>query len=226
MLPTGTVGLQSYVPIGNMSNIIKECSMEIAEKKPRKHESSVLTQERILAAIDDLFYFQGSRAVGVDAVAKHAGTNKMALYRQFSSKDALLMEYLKHREAAYWQRFNESLAKHPDNPVNQLQQIFEDFAIRASTEGYRGCPFVNIAIEYPDTEHQARQAVVRNKQQLHAKLKALATQANVNNPDGLANSLALLFEGACAASQTYDREMGLMQALPTVSKTMIDSHLK
>lgn len=200
--------------------------MEMAEKKPRKHESSGLTQERILAAIDDLFYSQGSRAVGVEAVAKHAGTNKMALYRQFSSKDALLMAYLKHREDAYWERFNESLAKHPDNPIRQLQQIFEDFSIRASAEGYRGCPFVNIAIEYPDIKHQARQAVARNKQLLHAKLKAIATQANVNNPDGLANSLALLFEGACAASQTYDRGMGLMQALPTVYKSIIDGHTK
>jgi len=200
--------------------------MDTIDKKPRKHDSSALTQERILAAIDDLFYSRGSRAVGVDAVAKHARTNKMALYRQFSSKDALLMEYLKHRESTYWKRIDETLAKHPDNPVGQLQQIFEDFSIRAAAEGFRGCPFVNIAIEYPDIEHQARQAVVRNKQLMHAKLKELATQADVNNPDGLANSLALLFEGACAASQTYDREMGLMQALPTVSKSIIDSHLK
>src|SRR5438477_5504396 len=37
-------------------------------------------RERILAAASDLFYRNGIRAVGVDAIAEAAGTNKMTLY--------------------------------------------------------------------------------------------------------------------------------------------------
>ena len=40
-------------------------------------------RERILAAAADLFYRNGIRAVGVDAIAEAAGTNKMTLYRHF-----------------------------------------------------------------------------------------------------------------------------------------------
>ena len=46
----------------------------------------------------DLFQRHGFRGVGVDAIAEAAGTNKMTLYRHFSSKDELIVACL--REAA------------------------------------------------------------------------------------------------------------------------------
>jgi len=63
---------------------------------------------RILAAAADLFYRHGIRAVGVDAIAEAAGTNKMTLYRHFSSKDALIAEYLRQKfdkANECWQRY-------------------------------------------------------------------------------------------------------------------------
>src|SRR2546428_8455871 len=42
---------------------------------------------RILAVAGELFYRHGIRAVGVDAIAEAASTNKMTLYRHFTSKD-------------------------------------------------------------------------------------------------------------------------------------------
>src|SRR5436190_1449713 len=59
----------------------------IAEKIPPR--------ERILAAATELFYRHGIRAVGVDAIAEAAETNKMTLYRHFTSKDELVAEYLR-----------------------------------------------------------------------------------------------------------------------------------
>ena len=44
-------------------------------------------RERIIAVAADLFYRHGIRAVGVEAIAEAAGTNKMTLYRHFVSKD-------------------------------------------------------------------------------------------------------------------------------------------
>lgn len=200
--------------------------MHIAPEQAQKHVVAPLAKERILAAVDELFYTQGSRAVGVDAVAKKAGLNKMALYRQFDSKDGLLIEYLRKREENYWQRFEESLAKKTGQPAEQLLQIFEDFKVRASRHGYRGCPFVNVAIEYPDPSHLARQAVAKNKALLLARFKSLAQEAKVSNPDMLANSLAIIFEGACAASQTYESSLELIKHVPEIAKNVINSYLK
>ena len=52
-------------------------------------------RERILAVAADLFYRHGIRAVGVEAIAEAAGTNKMTLYRHFASKDELVAAYLR-----------------------------------------------------------------------------------------------------------------------------------
>jgi len=59
-----------------------------------KHEG-IPPRERILATAVELFYRHGIRAVGVDSIAEAAGTNKMTLYRHFTSKDELVAEYLR-----------------------------------------------------------------------------------------------------------------------------------
>ena len=60
-------------------------------------------RQRLLAAATELFYRHGIRAVGVDAIAEAAGTNKMTLYRHFSSKDELVAEYCGKRPRRWMQ---------------------------------------------------------------------------------------------------------------------------
>jgi AcrR family transcriptional regulator len=48
-----------------------------------------------VAVAAELFYRHGIRAIGVDAIAEAAGTNKMTLYRHFASKDELVAECLR-----------------------------------------------------------------------------------------------------------------------------------
>src|ERR1700745_3343740 len=70
-------------------------------------QAGVAPRERIVTAACDLFYRHGIRAVGVDAIAEAAGTNKMTLYRHFSSKDELIAECLRRVGAkadALWDR--------------------------------------------------------------------------------------------------------------------------
>src|SRR5262245_40070339 len=77
-------------------------------------------RERIVTAACDLFYRQGIRAVGVEAIAEAAGTNKMTLYRHFSSKDELVAECLRRVAAkadALWDRI---AADHPSDAPAQL----------------------------------------------------------------------------------------------------------
>ena len=76
----------------------------------------------------DLFYRHGIRAVGVDAIAEAAGTNKMTLYRHFSSKDELVAEYLRQAakgDAACWERLQ---AEHPGDALAQLRAWLNEMA--------------------------------------------------------------------------------------------------
>src|SRR3954463_6645031 len=78
-------------------------------------------RERILAASGDLFYRLGIRAVGVEAIAEAAGTNKMTLYRHFTSKDELVAEYLRRLAAKAGKFWDELAAGHPGDPRAQLR---------------------------------------------------------------------------------------------------------
>jgi AcrR family transcriptional regulator len=182
-------------------------------------------QSRILDAAEHLFYFKGARNVGIDAVVKHARVNKMSLYRQFESKEDLLRHYLLRRDTKFWAYFDASLARHPGEPRAQLRQLFADLAARTSAAGYRGCPFVNIAVEFPDPSHIARQMVADNKARLLKRLMDLVKAAGAHNASFLAKALALLIEGAYTASQTYGPGSDLMTALPKAAEALIDSRM-
>src|SRR5258708_25479135 len=85
---------------------------------------------RILAAAGELFYREGIRAVGVEAIAEAAGTNKMTLYRHFASKDDLVAEYLRERARradAAWDRL---AAPRPGDAVAQVRARLAKIAAR------------------------------------------------------------------------------------------------
>jgi AcrR family transcriptional regulator len=178
-------------------------------------------QQHLLRAASELFYREGVRTVGVDAVVERAGVNKMSLYRQFSSKDELVMAYLEQKDEQFFGYVEKSFAKHPGEPARQLQQYFDDLAVRASVDDYRGCPFVNVSVEFADTAHPARQFVFRNKQRLMDRLLELSTAAGADDPQALADGLGLLIEGVYAASQTYGPGCGPILAAPKLAAQLI-----
>ena len=71
---------------------------------------------RILAAARELFYRRGIHAVGVDAIAEAAGTNKMTLYRHFASKDVLIAACLRELQQDFDVAWDASAAAHVGDP--------------------------------------------------------------------------------------------------------------
>jgi AcrR family transcriptional regulator len=183
----------------------------------------VTAQAQLLDAAQELFYRDGIRAIGVDAVVERAGVNKMSLYRRFASKDELVGAYLDRMHERYQQRFEASVAKHPDNPAAQLMQALDDLVKRASAADYRGCPFLNVSCEFSDPTHPARESAARNKRYLLTRLTEISTAAAAANPRELAESLALLVEGIYASSQTFGPGSGPMLAAPRIARMLIDA---
>lgn len=195
----------------------------MATKPVRKVIHGPIAQAQILDAVDELFYKEGARAVGVDAVARHAGVNKMCLYRQFESKESLLLRYLERRHQRFWAYVQASLDQHPGNPREQLRQFFCDVTERMQQPGYRGCAFINIAVEFPDRAHPTRQFVADSKERFLARLQELAAQSGAADPQALAHGLALLLEGAYSASQTYPAGHPILKTLKPAAMAMVDA---
>src|ERR1041384_2969150 len=113
-------------------------------------------RERILDAACELFYRQGIRAVGVEAIAEAAGTNKMTLYRHFSSKDELVAEYLRRLAGDAGRFWDDLAARHPGNPRAQLSGWLAAMQAHVADADQRGCALAHAAGELPQKGPPAR----------------------------------------------------------------------
>jgi AcrR family transcriptional regulator len=149
-------------------------------------------QERILQTTDRLFYQQGIRAVGVDTVAAEVGISKRTLYNYYPSKDALITAYLSRRFRPM------ELTDQP--PAEQILGNFDRLERSFSSDGFRGCPFVNAVAELKEPQHAANQIALAFKNARRAWFRELLSRLDVADPDGLAMQLLLLADGAIAAA--------------------------
>lgn len=189
----------------------------------RGNKETIPPRARLLAAAADLFYRHGIRAVGVEAIAEAAGTNKMTLYRHFPSKDELVAECLRQfaREGVQrWRRYEDS---HPGDPRAQIRAWLTDVASILADKNDRGCALANAAIELPDRTHPARRVVEEFKLGQRKHLTQLCRSAGLNDPEMLADELYLLLEGARVTAQSVGSE-GLGARLTRMGEALIASH--
>ena len=198
--------------------------MIVAEKKLSiGKDERIPPRERILAVAADLFYRHGIRAVGVDAIAEAAGTNKMTLYRHFASKDELVAEYLRHlaeKAGAAWDR---RAAQHPGDPCAQLRGWLEDVAAQLASGDQRGCALANAAVELPEKDHPARRVIEAFKTAQRQRIIDLCAAADLDQPEMLADELFLLLEGARVTAQSIGRD-GLGERFIRMGEAMIAAH--
>src|SRR5882724_8061747 len=109
-------------------------------------------RERILAAARELLFCHGIRAVGVDAIAEAAGTNKMTLYRHFASKDELVAECLREVVREIDADWDAVAAAHRGDPRGQLLAWLQQIGDWLAREAGRGCALTNAAVELPDND--------------------------------------------------------------------------
>ena len=105
------------------------------------------TRERIVSAASRLFYSEGIRAVGVDAVAKKAGVTKRTLYYHFTSKDELVAAYLEARDQPNIELFKQWFAATQGGVAARVQAIFNNVAKSARHPKWKGCGFLRTSAE-------------------------------------------------------------------------------
>jgi AcrR family transcriptional regulator len=170
---------------------------------PQPAAKPLLAADRIRKTAREMFYRDGIRAVGVDAIVNQAGVTKPSLYRSFSSKDELAAAYLRDYDAEFWARFDGACAAHPGDPRAQLLEYLSGLSQRAVQNGYRGCGLTNAAVEYPEAGHPARAVAVEHKLELRRRLNDMAAGMGAADPQALADGLLLLIEGAFVSSQLF-----------------------
>lgn len=173
--------------------------------KRRPRESSPV-REKILNVASELFYRDGIRAVGVDTVVAESGAAKTSLYRWFPTKDDLVAAFLEREHRDFFAHWDKVAAANADRPRQELSEHLKWLAAYITGPRYRGCPFLNMAIEFPESGLPGRIIAHKNKSELHRRFLTLARGIKAKSPESLADQLVLLIDGAFANSQVLGKK--------------------
>jgi AcrR family transcriptional regulator len=162
-------------------------------------------RERVSRAAYDLFSRDGVRMVGVDAVIARAGTAKMTLYRNFPSKDDLIIEFLRRREQLWTREWLQAESQRRGRtPQEQLLAIFDIFSEWFKQPDFEGCAFLTTMIEINDKEHPVHQAAVSHLANIRTYVEDLARAAGIDDPRSFARKWHILMKGSIMAAHEGD----------------------
>jgi AcrR family transcriptional regulator len=180
-------------------------------------------RERVLATATELFLREGYRAVGIDRIIELAGVAKTSLYRNFGSKDDLIVAYLERADKDYWRWFDESIAE-AGSPRAKLVALFDATEKLATSPACLGCTFQVAAAEFPEPEHPAHRVSRAHKLEVLRRLRELAEEAGADDPAALAEQLMLIMDGAWAAARMLGPRSQAASA-GAAARTLLDARL-
>ncbi|MPZ51103.1 MAG: TetR family transcriptional regulator [Dehalococcoidia bacterium] len=173
-----------------------------ASDAPSAHRSQALpARARILVAANGLFYRHGIRAVGVNAVIAAADVAKATFYQHFPAKDDLMVAWLQGGDARWFDRLREIAEREARAPHELVPAFFEALAAWVATDEFRGCGFINSAVELPAT-HPARSVIEEHSHEIETYFRDALRRAGFPDADAIAEEAYVLMVGAIVAAMT------------------------
>ena len=158
---------------------------------------------RILEAANVLFYEDGIRNVGVDRIISASSVTKATFYKHYRAKDNLIVEYITNRHVTV--RANiEEIIDTAASPELALRGFVAAIIAEIHSAGFRGCPFINAAAEFPQSDHPVRRVVTAHREWYVDTLAGLLRGMGHPVPGDAADELLLARDGALAGGYAGD----------------------
>jgi AcrR family transcriptional regulator len=163
-------------------------------------------RDKILEVAARLFDAHGVHAVGMQQIIDEFGCGKALLYREFATKDDLVVAYLERYREGFAQTMAHAAGQCPDDPAGQLVALVSFVAECSLRPGFRGCSVRNTHAEFPDESHPAHRIAIEYYDYVHGYLMELAKQAGASDPRTLADRIMLIVDGlhSNAAARGHD----------------------
>lgn len=176
-------------------------------------------RHRIIDAADALYYGRGIGQVGMDAVRDAAGVSLRALYKEFPSKDDLIVAVLEKRHRM-WTTGVEAAVAQIDDPRARLLAVYDYLADWFDEADFRGCGFINAFGELGAANAEVARTVRAHKADFQRYVERLVAAAD--GPAALAPQLAILAEGAQTTAAIAGTPDAAVQAR-AAAETLIDA---
>ncbi len=109
----------------------------------------------------------------MDSIASESGIGKMTLYRHYPSKDELIVAFLRQSDRDFWDYFEQSTGKAAGARA-KLLAFFRSLQGYVTSPTCYGCPFLNMASEYPLAAHPGHRVALEHKRAVRARFRKLA----------------------------------------------------
>ena len=153
-------------------------------------------RDRILAAASRLFAEVGVRATGVDSLIDTAGVAKATFYRHFPSKDDLIVAWLEDEQTWWFDQMRAQVEARTSKPGEIVPELFGAVIAWLEAGDYRGCPYLNTSVEFPDSTHRAVPVVRSHLREIERYLQETVSAAGHDDADRLGTELQTLLAGS------------------------------
>ncbi|ALE85229.1 TetR/AcrR family transcriptional regulator [Pseudonocardia sp. HH130629-09] len=158
---------------------------------PVSEEQARLDRDGLLDAAELLFYEHGIRAVGMDRVRSASGLPLKRIYRDFATKEDLVVAVLRRRDER-WRGDLAAYVTRVAEPRARLLAVFDWLGEWFAGPGFRGCAWINAYGELGSASEPVLHEVRRHKQLFHRQLGQWTSAAGVDPVE----PVSLLAEGA------------------------------
>lgn len=175
-------------------------------------------RQQIVDTAYALFSRSGYHATGTDRIIAEADVAKMTMYRNFSSKDALIVEVLNHRAARFDAQLDR-LAQRASTPQEKVGTIFDWYEQWFLSTDFHGCLFAHALAEFGEPGHPVFVAVVGHKSSLKTRLlNILGAAMDKDQAASASDAIFMLLEGATLMAQMGQGQKAILHARQAASR--------
>ncbi|HVI49924.1 MAG TPA: TetR family transcriptional regulator [Candidatus Sulfotelmatobacter sp.] len=171
-----------------------------------------------------LFHQDGFHATGIDRILAESKVAKATLYKHFGSKEALMLDVLRLRDACFRQYLEERTSALAATPREAPLRLFDALAEWFAEDGFHGCLFINASAEFGSFGDPMHKAAAEHKTKVLDWLHRLCAKAGAADPYGLARQLCLLKEGAIVTAQV-SRDPRAAQTAKIIAEGLLRANL-
>jgi AcrR family transcriptional regulator len=161
-------------------------------------------RRRVLDTATVLFYTEGVNRVGIDRIIAESGVAKATFYHHFPAKDELVRAYLEAEFRRQRTALEALMEAATAGPRDVLLTILDYLGENGAGPGFRGCPFTNVAAEYPDPAHPVRRTIADYRRWKQSLFRDLLVDAGHPDPERTATILMMIRDGIVVGSDLDD----------------------
>lgn len=177
-------------------------------------------RDRILDVASRLFLEHGVHPVGLQQIIDECGCGKNLLYRQFASKDELVVAYLRRCRREWEVVIAQEIQRAGDDPAGQLLAVVRAVAGQVRDPRYRGCPFLNTHAEFRDPGHPAHLVSAEHFDALRRQLQELAGRARLRDAGAVAERILLIVYGLYSTGAVLGGQDAVPGAIALAEQTI------